>query len=105
MKVLLVNKFFFIKGGAETVYFQERDMLKQAGVQVIDFSMQHEKNFPSDYADYFVSNVDYHKESNLLGGLKTAVNFIHNSQACKKCWRYCKKSARISFIFIISTTS
>ncbi len=38
MKVLLVNKFFFIKGGAETVYFQERDMLKQAGVQVIDFS-------------------------------------------------------------------
>jgi len=42
MKVLLVNKFFFIKGGAETVYFQERDMLKQAGVQVIDFSMLHE---------------------------------------------------------------
>ncbi|BBV47039.1 hypothetical protein STW0522CIT27_34790 [Citrobacter portucalensis] len=59
MKVLLVNKFFFIKGGAETVYFQERDMLKQAGVQVIDFSMQHENNFPSDYTDYFVSNVDY----------------------------------------------
>ena len=84
MKVLLVNKFFFIKGGAETVYFQERDMLKQAGVQVIDFSMHHDNNFPSDYADYFVSNVDYHKESNLLGGIKTAVNFIHNSQACKK---------------------
>ena len=84
MKVLLVNKFFFIKGGAETVYFQERDMLKQAGVQVIDFSMHHDNNFPSDYADYFVSNVDYHQESNLLGGLKTAVNFIHNSQACKK---------------------
>jgi glycosyltransferase involved in cell wall biosynthesis len=59
-------------------------MLKQAGVQVIDFSMHHENNFPSDYADYFVSNVDYHKESNLLGGIKTAVNFIHNSQACKK---------------------
>ncbi|HGY2798761.1 TPA: glycosyltransferase family 1 protein, partial [Citrobacter freundii] len=55
MKVLLVNKFFFIKGGAETVYFQERDMLKQAGVQVIDFSMHHDNNLPSDYADYFVS--------------------------------------------------
>jgi hypothetical protein len=33
MKILLVNKFFFIKGGAETVYFQERTMLKQAGVR------------------------------------------------------------------------
>lgn len=84
MKILLVNKFFFIKGGAETVYFQERDMLKRAGVEVIDFSMQHEKNFPSDYADYFVRNVDYHQQSDLLGGIKTAVNFIHNAEACKK---------------------
>ncbi len=84
MKILLVNKFFYIKGGAETVYFQERSMLKQAGIEVIDFSMQHEKNFPSDYADYFVSNVDYHTGNNLLGGVKTAVNFIHNAQACKK---------------------
>ncbi|MFP2514647.1 glycosyltransferase family 4 protein [Buttiauxella agrestis] len=84
MKILLVNKFFYIKGGAETVYFQERNMLKQAGVEVIDFSMQHENNFPSDYADYFVSNVDYHKGNNLLGGIKTAVNFVHNAEACKK---------------------
>ena len=84
MKVLLVNKFFFIKGGAETVYFQERNMLKEAGVEVIDFSMQHEKNFPSAYADYFVSNVDYHKEGGLLAGAKTAISFIHNREACKK---------------------
>lgn len=84
MKVLLVNKFFFIKGGAETVYFQERQMLKEAGVEVIDFSMQHEKNFPSEYADHFVSNVDYHKEGGLLAGAKTAINFIHNRAACKK---------------------
>lgn len=84
MKVLLVNKFFFIKGGAETVYFQERNSLKEAGVEVIDFSMQHEKNFPSDYADFFVSNVDYHKEGGLLAGVKTAISFIHNREACKK---------------------
>ena len=42
MKILLVNKFFFIKGGAETVYFQERNWLKAAGVDVVDFSMLHE---------------------------------------------------------------
>ncbi|AJJ10591.1 glycosyl transferases group 1 family protein [Yersinia rohdei] len=84
MKVLLVNKFFFIKGGAETVYFQERNMLKQAGIDVIDFSMQHKNNFPSEYADYFASNVDYHEESGLLAGVKTAIRFIHNSEACKK---------------------
>lgn len=84
MKVLLVNKFFYIKGGAETVYFQEIDMLKKAGVDVIAFSMQHENNFPSDYAPYFVGNVDYHQKSSAIGAIKTAVNFIHNAEACKK---------------------
>ncbi|MEI7063663.1 glycosyltransferase family 4 protein [Dickeya chrysanthemi] len=84
MKVLLVNKFFYIKGGAETVYFQESERLKAAGVEVVDFSMQHENNFPSDYAAYFVDNVDYHQRSDVAGAIKTAVNFIHNSQACKK---------------------
>ncbi|MGM3224252.1 glycosyltransferase family 4 protein [Dickeya zeae] len=84
MKVLLVNKFFYIKGGAETVYFQEYDRLKAAGVEVITFSMQHENNFPSDYAAYFVDNVDYHQRNGVVGAIKTAVNFIHNSQACKK---------------------
>ncbi|NKI73639.1 glycosyltransferase family 4 protein [Dickeya sp. CFBP 2040] len=84
MKVLLVNKFFYIKGGAETVYFQESEMLKAAGVEVIAFSMQHENNFPSDYAPYFVNNVDYHQHSGVVAAVKTAVNFIHNAQACKK---------------------
>ncbi|UJR63214.1 glycosyltransferase family 4 protein [Dickeya zeae] len=84
MKVLLVNKFFYIKGGAETVYFQEYDRLKASGVEVMTFSMQHENNFPSDYAAYFVDNVDYHQRSSVVGAIKTAVNFIHNSQACKK---------------------
>ncbi|OJH73872.1 hypothetical protein VVS222_03884 [Vibrio vulnificus] len=32
MKVLLVNKFFFLKGGAETVFFQERELLQSAGL-------------------------------------------------------------------------
>ncbi|MBJ3816927.1 glycosyltransferase family 4 protein [Shimwellia pseudoproteus] len=84
MKVLLVNKFFFIKGGAETVYFQERDQLRAAGVGVAEFSMQHEKNLPSDYANWFVSNVDYHSNSGLQGKLKAAKDFIHNSEACQK---------------------
>lgn len=84
MKVVLVNKFFFIKGGAETVYFQERDKLREAGVAIIDFAMQHERDFPSDYANGFVSNVDYHAATGPLGRLKSAVNFIHNAEACHK---------------------
>lgn len=84
MKVLLVNKFFFMKGGAETVYFQERDMLLSEGIDIIEFSMKHEKNLVSKYADFFVDNVDYYQEQTIKNKINTAVNFIHNSQACEK---------------------
>jgi hypothetical protein len=43
MKIMMANKYFFWKGGAETVYFQERDFLRSAGVKVVDFSMYDER--------------------------------------------------------------
>jgi len=84
MKVLMVNKFFFSKGGAETVYFQEREMLTKAGFEVCELSMKHEKNFPSKYEAFFVENVDYHGKNTISDKIKTAINFIHNSEACTK---------------------
>ncbi|WP_063652771.1 glycosyltransferase family 4 protein [Aliivibrio fischeri] len=84
MKILLVNKFFFMKGGAETVYFQERDMLLSEGVKIVEFSMQHEKNIESEYSEFFVQNVDYYQKQSIKDKLATAINFIHNRQACEK---------------------
>lgn len=84
MKVLFVNKFFFPHGGAETVFFQERDMVKNLGYEVIDFSMKHEKNIPSQQAEFFVENVDYHGKHSMFHRLKVAINFIHNQHACEQ---------------------
>lgn len=84
MKIILVNKFFFRNGGSETVFFQEREFLKQQGFQVIDFSMQHPENFRSDYANYFVSNVDYNSSVNTRAKFKSAVSMIHSKEAVKK---------------------
>ena len=84
MKILLVNKFFFLKGGAETVFFQERDLLMKAGYNIIDFSMQHDNNFPSDFSSYFVSNIDYHQTQSVKSKLKTAMSFLQNREANTK---------------------
>ena len=45
MKILMVNKFFYIKGGSETYYFALKRLLEEHGHTVIDFSMQDEKIF------------------------------------------------------------
>lgn len=89
MKILLVNKFFFLNGGSETVYFQERDFLINQGHHAIDFSMQHANNYASNYSRYFVSNIDYHGEhtghiEKITRTLKTAKSFISNKEAINK---------------------
>ncbi|SHO58595.1 glycosyltransferase family 4 protein [Vibrio quintilis] len=84
MKVLMVNKFFFMKGGAETVFFQEREMAATAGIQVLDFSMHHQSNLESRFSDFFVRNVDYYGRHGLMSKVKTAIRFIHNREACQK---------------------
>lgn len=59
MKILLINKFFYLKGGSESVFFETAELLKNKGHKVIFFSMKHAKNIASEYEKYFVSNVDY----------------------------------------------
>src|ERR1700730_2058165 len=83
MKILMANKFFFHKGGAEVVMFQERDYLLHSGEQVIDFSMLDERNRESPYASHFVSNKDYRK-GRKLSKLSPALSFIHSREAVSK---------------------
>lgn len=84
MKILMVNKFHYIKGGSETYYFALKRMLEQEGHTVIDFSMTDEKNFESPYARYFVDNVDYSSSGGFLKKMKMAKNIIYSSEAKKK---------------------
>ena len=87
MKILLANKYFFMNGGSESVFFQERGFLMREGHHVIDFSMQDPRNFPSPYAGYFVSSVEYKGTADAMRPrekLKLAANLVHNREAvCK----------------------
>ncbi len=83
MKVLMANKFFFRKGGAEVVMFQERNFLLRSGEEVIDFSMQDERNCESPYESHFVSHKHYGKGRN-LPKLSLALSLIHSREAVSK---------------------
>ncbi len=84
MKILLVNKFHYVVGGSETYYFALKKLLEAKGHEVIEFSMKHEKNIPSDYDDYFVENVDYHSNMSKFGKIKAAKNIIYSKEARDK---------------------
>lgn len=82
MKVLLVNKFHYRKGGSETYYFALAEALKQKGHEVIFFAMQDpQKNIPCEQERYFVSN------ASVNGGLKSKLNMILHLTYSKEAYR------------------
>ena len=58
MRILLVNKFHWPKGGSETYYFELGKMLKKHGHDVAYFSMNNEKNIKTGDKEYFVNEFD-----------------------------------------------
>ena len=91
MKILMANKFFFPKGGAETVFFQERELCLKQEFAVIDFSMEDERNFPSPFSDYFVPNIDYYDQNNLQQKIRNALFFVHSPVAVRNIERLITK--------------
>ncbi len=85
MKILLIHKFHYMLGGTETFHYGLADALRDAGHEVIFFSMQDDRNIPCDQDKYFVSNVDYN-DPNLKGirKIKTGIDLIYNFEAKKK---------------------
>lgn len=86
LKVLFANKFFYLKGGAERVLFDEIDLMRKHEVNVVDFSMSDPRNRPSNYASYFVSPKDYRSASR-ISRLRSALSFIHSREAVGKMSR------------------
>jgi len=84
MKILLVNKFFFPKGGSEISFFKTAEILENKGHQTIFLSMKHPKNLFSPYEAYFVSNVDFDGKDSIIGRFKNAIRIIYSIEARKK---------------------
>jgi glycosyltransferase involved in cell wall biosynthesis len=53
MRVLVVNKFWYVRGGLERVMFDEIAMLEAAGHAVGHFSMAHPENVASPWSRHF----------------------------------------------------
>ena len=86
MKVLLVNKFHYKKGGSETYYFTLAEALKAKGHEVIYFAMRdEEKNLPCEQDKYFVSHAA------VQGGLKSKLNMVLHIAYSKEAYQNMKR--------------
>ena len=61
MKILLANKFYYRRGGAEVYMINLEELLKDKGHDVAVFAMQHPQGIESPFSKYFPSAVEYGK--------------------------------------------
>ena len=83
MKVLLINKFLYPKGGSETYVFKLGETLQRMGHEVQYFGMEHSDNVVGNAVGEYTQNVDFHSGSplKLISG---SLNTVYSSQARKK---------------------
>lgn len=84
MRILLVNKYFYRKGGAETYFFALAEGLKALGHEVAFFSMKHPNNEPSYWSKYFVSEKDYVGDISAFKKVQEASTLIYSFEAKRK---------------------
>lgn len=83
MKILQVNSGHYRRGGADVVYLNTTDLLRENGHEVYCFSMKDEKNLPAEEGKFFAESLDPRKASTLQK-IKAVPRFINNRDAAKK---------------------
>lgn len=91
MKVVLVNKFHYRKGGSETYYFAVADALREAGHEVRFFAMEDEGNLPCEDADLFVPNRDYNGPTSPVAKASAAFSIVYSGEAKRRFQALCER--------------
>jgi glycosyltransferase involved in cell wall biosynthesis len=59
MRIAMANNYYYIRGGAERVLFEEKKILEAHGHQVLVFSQAHPNNEFSEFSDYYCPFKDW----------------------------------------------
>ena len=89
MKILLANKYHYIKGGADTVFFNTQKLLESHGHEVATFCTLNTKNIHSKFESYYTDNPEI-RDLNLLEKIKSIPRFFVNSNAAQQIDRLIK---------------
>lgn len=83
MRVLLVHKCFYFKGGAEVFFFEVARVLKEHGHEVAFFSVNDENNIESEWSKYFVDAPNF-KAPGIISKIRALFKIPYNKEIKRK---------------------
>ena len=84
MKILIVSRYLYLKGGAPKAAMDTAKLLTDNGHDVVVWGMDHPENPPYPHKETFVSNVDYNAGMSKIQKIKSAWNILYSFEAKKK---------------------
>lgn len=82
MKILMINKFLYPKGGAETYVFKLGKILEEHGDEVQYFGLADEKNIVGNHIGAFVKSKDF--QNGIMKNLAAPISIIYSREARKQ---------------------
>ncbi len=82
MKILQIDAYHYILGGAEKVMFNTAQLLRDHGHKVIFFSLQWKDNYDSEYSPYFALSKESLK--GFLSPIKAISSYFFHKEAAEK---------------------
>jgi len=111
LRILICNHRYFVSGGPERYMFNVMDILRSHGHHVVPFSIDYERNEPTEYSRYFVSppagrdHVSYAEKP--LGARQKArmlSKTLYNFEARKRVMEAIK-AERIELVYTLQTVN
>lgn len=84
MKILLINKFLYPRGGDAICTLATGELLRAHGHEVIFWGMDHPENPEYPHKDLFVDNIDFQHSGGVKKQLTAALNILYSLEAKKK---------------------
>jgi glycosyltransferase involved in cell wall biosynthesis len=97
-KVLVINKYHFVSGGAERYFLSIMEAFRKRGIEPIPFSINYPKTLPTPYQKYFIEPVVKDGEAKIINQNPTiaekvalARQAIYNDRAFEAVQRICRE--------------
>jgi len=84
MKILLVNKFLYPRGGDAISTLETGKLLTKNGHEIVFWGMEHPSNEKFPFEEFFVSYVDYNKKSGIWQEVKNSIKILYSLEAKNK---------------------
>jgi len=81
LRILLINKFYYLSGGAERYVFEWQRLLRERGHETAVFSMAHPRNKACAESRWFAGRVDFDQAAGPVARLRAAGRSIFSLEA------------------------